>query len=190
MNEDLLLRALTPPDGQRLYTGPDGSQTWTTMWTLTVTRVPVPVPGPLAQPFVGEPGTAVTEPVVVRHMGSPYDAPMGALPALPAAPASYDSDALVQIPGRWPDRLPSRREIRRSERPRAARRAETPKTAHAPKPPAPAFLRVSLGLAIGVGLIVAGVRADTMDQLGLNPPDTHALVGGAQKLVVDMVGSR
>lgn len=168
MNSDL---ALLPAPVRRTVVHDDGSQTWTTTWTLTVTRAPAPALH--AQP---------TEPVVVTS-----------LPFAPADVAAPPARAL-------PPALPSRREVRgragslavpgASPRPDAAPApARRPAPARAPRQPAPAFLRVSLGVAVGVGIVVAGIRAHALDDLGLHPTDNDSVAAAVTRLVDHATGN-
>lgn len=154
---------------QRTTVSEDGTQTWTTTWTFTVTRTPGPAVGPAVGP--GPRTAPVPLPGPVAH---PVAQPAVPYPTTPRPPV-----------GRHPDRaLPAGRTVAvpppvltgppDAGRSQAGRRPE--RAARTSPTRVPALLPVALCVAIGLGVVTAGIRSHALDRFGLRPTDNDTVV--------------
>ena len=186
--------------------GPAGA--WTT-WTLTVTRAGDPqfparrlVPD---EPQFVRPQHVRSQHVQSQHVQSQHVQSQHVQSQLTERPAPADLDTrplllpLVPVEGRIvsgpaagrrgtgsevatltpPGGLSTRRAARDAERGAApapvARRTQQPRV--------PALLPAALALAIGIGLVTAGVRADALDRFGLSAPDNDTVVAHMRTMI-------
>jgi hypothetical protein len=130
---------------------------WTTTWTLTVTRVP--------DPQHPRPPQYLRHPTVEGRVVPGLPAP--AAPALPATRRSAREDARRTAP-RARERAPQARD--RTPRPSGV----------------PGLLPAALAVAIGIGVVTAGVRADALEGYGLSAPDNRTVVAHVRAMLDDV----
>jgi hypothetical protein len=162
-------------------------QSWTTTWTLTMTRTPVLAPRATAAPIVDPPEPLfaalvhdlpvwpVTQPVSdrVTQPVSRRVAPPAAQPIeLPVQPARTSTRAAAPAPVSARTPTPTRTRTRAARAPQRTRARS-----------APALVRFTLVAAFGVCLVTAGVRAHALDSFGMTTPDNRTVLARLADIV-------